>query len=90
MISQKNKIISKLEKYKIKYQVINENLIRTFLLYVEVDIVIKDEAFKLRFGNEFISKNFKKDIKRLRFILKDHRIVKTIESLEYFENKYGS
>lgn len=90
MNPQKDKIIQRLKKYNIKYEVVKDNLIKVFLLYIEVDIVMSDGSFKLEYGSGRISKNFKKDLKRLRSVLRERRVVKVIQPLEYFENKYGS
>lgn len=90
MIDQKNRIISRLDKYRIKYQVVSDNLITVSLLYVDADIVIDGEKFRLEHKGSFFSKNFKRDMKRLKYILREIRVVNRIESLEYFENKYRS
>ena len=89
MNPQKDKIIQRLKKYNIEYEIVKDNLIKVFLLYIEVDIVMIDGSFKLEYVRGFISKNFKKDLKRLRSVLKERRIVRVIQPLEYFENKYG-
>lgn len=89
MISQKNRIISRLEKYKIGYEIISDNLIIAFLLYIKANIVINGEVFRVEVEDKFVSKNWKKDVKRLKAVLKEKKVVNRMESLEYFEDKYG-
>jgi hypothetical protein len=90
MISQKDRIISRLKQFKVKHEVVNDNLITVFLLYINAKIHISGEKFRLEYGDEFVSKNYKRDMKRLKSIIKERRVVSVIQSLESFEDKYGS
>lgn len=88
-MTQRDKVITKLRKYKICYEVINPFIITACMLYIKIDIDTSRDVLGLVPQAEVMSKNYKKDLKRLRAVLKETKEVKLIQSIEYLEEKYG-
>ncbi len=75
------------------HEIVNDFLIIAHMLYIKINIDLSGKLPVMTPQACVISKNYKKDLRRLKNIIRESireiTLVRVVQSIEYLEEKYG-